>query len=73
MCYRLTLYLCLKMLTRILVLCFKYRIWQNFRVGKLSWLGYKIAICGKTFAVAACRLTLPIDKAIICGKTFVIE
>ena len=28
-----------------------YRIQQNIRVGKLSWLLYKIDICEKTFAV----------------------
>ena len=37
--------------------CRKYRIWQNFRVGKLSQLECKTAIHGKTFAVT-CLWTL---------------
>ena len=42
-------------------------------MAKLSRLRCKISIRGKAFTLSCCRLTLPIDKAIIRGKTFGIE
>ena len=49
-----------------------YRIWESFCVGELLRFEWKIAIHGKTFAVAFCRLILLIDMAMICGKTFAV-
>jgi len=47
-------------------MAFNYHIWQNFRVGKLLRLEYKMGIRGKTFTVTCLIvliLILPIDKA----------
>ena len=58
------------MYIRMYVLCSVY--WKT-SWGKLSHLGLKMAICGKTFPVVFYRLILLIDKAMICRKRFLIE
>ena len=52
-----------------------YHIRQNIQGGKLPRLEWEMAIHWKTFTLAClyCRLILPIDKAIIHGKTFTIK
>ena len=42
-------------------------------MGKPFIFEWEMAISGKTFTEAFCRLKLLIDKAMICGKTFMIE
>ena len=49
----------------------QYCIRQNFYRGQLSHFRWKMTThctCRRIFALAFCRLILPIDKAIICRK-----
>ena len=41
--------------------------------GKILHFEWEIAMCGKTFAVAFCRLILLIDKVMVCRKRFATE
>ena len=46
---------------------------ENLHAGKLLRFEWKIATRSKTFAVAFCILTLLINMAMICRKSFVVE
>ena len=46
---------------------------KTFKRENFRGYGTKFPLVGKLSQLHACRLTLPIDKAIIHGKTFAIE
>ena len=47
-----------------------YRIWENFRVGKLSRLVHKMTIRGKTFAVHQAVANMYCTQQVIQGENF---